>query len=103
MNLRQVLLLTLLVLPLCSVAQKLTLASPAGNISITIENKDSIYYSVNAGGGKVILPSAIALITNQGSLGIRPVVSGKQSRSVNETILNPVHLSESTYPINSTS
>jgi alpha-glucosidase len=90
MNLRQVLLLTLLVLPLFSTAQKLTLASPAGNISITIENKDSIYYSVDAGGGKVILPSSIALLTDHGSFGIRPVVKGKQNRSVNETILNPV-------------
>ncbi len=90
MDARKLLLFFILVSPWCSFAQKLTLASPAGNITIVIQSTDSIYYSVEAAGSEVIAPSPIALITNQGSLGIRPVVISQQTRSINEIILNPV-------------
>lgn len=90
MDAGQILLWSILIMPWYSFAQSVTIASPDGNIRINVKSTDSIYYSVEANSSSVIAPSSIALITNQGALGIRPVVSGKRTRSVNETILNPV-------------
>lgn len=88
---RTILSLLLTMLSLSAFCQKaFTLTSPAGNISVSIRNADSIYYSVAVNGNPVIASSAIALLTDHGALGISPRNASQNKKSIEETIVNPV-------------
>ena len=91
MNGRTILSLLLVMFSFSAFCQKaFTLKSPAGNISVSIRNADSIYYSIAVNGNPVIASSAIALLTDHGALGISPGTASQNKKSIKETIVNPV-------------
>lgn len=96
---RQIFSIAFVFMALASYGQKsISISSPSGQIKVTVENKDSIYYSVTVNGKSVISPSAIVLTTNQGHLGIKPVVLRQQQSAVHETIINPVPIKRKNIP-----
>ena len=87
----QIVFIVLLVISSPVFGQKeISVLSPSGKIKILISVADSIYYSVDVNGRPTINRSTLALITNEGSLGIQSRLSKQNKRSVNEKIINPV-------------
>ena len=82
-----------------AVAQKnYTLTSPAGAITLTVRVADSVYYSVAVKGTPVVIPSSIALITSQKSLGVNSHVTKQTTRQARETIVNAVPFKRKNIP-----
>src|SRR5688572_8160604 len=91
MKCSQIVLIFFVVISSSAFAQKeISLLSPSGKIKVAIRVTDSIYYSVDVNGHQTMSPSTLALITKEGSLGIRSHLSTQRSRSVDEKIINPV-------------
>ena len=91
MSVRQVFSVLLLIIPFIALSQKrITLNSPEGNIRVSIQHGDSIYYEVEVNGRTVIAPSTIALLTDHGAFGVKPAFSSQKTRSVRDSITNPV-------------
>ncbi len=67
-----------------------SVSSPSEKIKVSISVEDSVFYSLEVNGQPVIVPSAIALVTQKNKLGINARVKGFRTRSVNQTIINPV-------------
>lgn len=70
--------------------KRYSLTSPSGRSKVTIELGDSVYYSITFDGVELLSRSTAALITNHGSLGIKPRLVSAKSRQVRTTITNPV-------------
>ncbi|MEP6734758.1 MAG: glycoside hydrolase family 97 protein [Chryseolinea sp.] len=99
MNGRQIFSIAFVLTAIASYGQKsISVVSPSGQIKVTVESKDSIYYSFAVNGKTVIASSAIALVTNHGKFGIRPVVLKYEKRTVNEVIVNPVPIKRKRVP-----
>lgn len=75
-----------------------TLTSPGGKTKVTVRIDDSVYYSIEVNKRTLIRPSAIALLTQKNSLGIKAQVRRTRSRSVNEVIINPVPFKRKNIP-----
>lgn len=72
-------------------AQKsIDIISPSRKIQVSVTLSDSIYYQVKVNGTDLISSSAIALITDKQALGVRSSLSKQRTRTVNDTITNPV-------------
>jgi alpha-glucosidase len=64
--------------------------SPSNKIQVSVTLSDSIYYRITVSGSEVISQSAIALVTDKQTLGVRPSLARKSNRAVNDTITNLV-------------
>ncbi len=73
-------------------AQKpIGLKSLSGNLSVLIETWDTVRFSVQSGGESLLLSSPIAMQMNNGQwLGINSKLVKSQTRSVRDSIINPV-------------
>lgn len=71
-------------------AQPHIVRSPSGNVNLTIEVSDSVYYSILFHGVSVMSRSSLAMITDRGAMGIRPELRKVSRREVRSTIINPV-------------
>lgn len=99
MNLSQTVLLFFLIICFNSFSQKtLTLSSPSEKIKISVRIEDSVYYSLEVNKHVIIIPSAIALLTQQNKLGINAHVTAVRTRYVNEMIVNPVPFKRKNIP-----
>lgn len=75
-------------------AQKkpLTIASPNGNLKVTVSLTDKIYYSVDFKGRQIITPSSISMQLKDGkTIGAIPVLQNKNSITVNTVIHNVIN------------
>lgn len=85
------LLFALTLLTMTAVGQSaMEIFSPSKKISVKVTVGDSIRYSVWYGAENIIGQSAIALVTDRKSLGVRSNLKEKKLRSVKETIENAI-------------
>lgn len=78
--------------------KKIILSSPSARIRVTLQVTDSVYYSVEVNNNPVIVSSAIALITRQNALGVKSMLTGQRTRSVNSALVNPVPFKRKNVP-----
>ncbi len=92
MKLKSILLFITLFFSIKSFSQKpFQLASPNGHILVNINVADTITYSISVNKTPLLSPSPIALLTaNHKSLGIKSTFTKQQSKTISETIINPV-------------
>jgi alpha-glucosidase len=70
-------------------ASPLTITSPNGALTITVDTEGQLSWSVSFGGRPILLPSRIALVLADRTLGDRPVVSGTTTHA-GDQLLRPV-------------
>ena len=68
------------------------LLSPDGQIKVSIDLKDKIYYTVRMDGQVLLENSSLQLELKDNILGENPVLTGKKSSTIDETISRPVPL-----------
>lgn len=67
------------------------LLSPSGNLKVIVESIDTIRFSIFSGSDEIVSKSAIALqLANGQWLGAKSKLTRSQTRSVRDTIINPV-------------
>ena len=99
MNVRQGLTIVLFLLTSFSFGQSsFQLTSPSGEIKIEVKFSDSIYYSVHVNNDLILDRSTAALITPSKTLGAKPPLSKSSTKSVRETIVNPVPFKRKNIP-----
>ena len=99
MNGRQIISILFLTISAGAFSQKkITLSSPSEKIRISIRIEDSIYYAVDVNNRPVIIPSAIALLTSQKSLGLKTGAAKQSRRTVKENIINQVPFKRKNIP-----
>lgn len=82
----------------CLAQKSFQLLSPSGEIRVSVRLADSIYYSVQVGTTRVLDQSTAALVTTTKALGYSPVLQKSITRSVRETIVNPVPFKRKNIP-----
>lgn len=91
MTFKQILTIILFVLSLQAFSQKnFEVSSPSGNVKVTVGIGDSVYYSIRFANEPVMERSAVALITDKFSAGVKPGSPKASRRVVKEIIVNPV-------------
>jgi alpha-glucosidase len=99
MFLKQILVFVLVLISCPAFSQgAYSLDAPSGNMRLTINVGDSVYFSLTRNNAPVLAQSAIALLTSKGSLGVASRVRGTQRHIVRETIVNPVPIKRKVIP-----
>ena len=75
---------------LCAQDRQFSVTSPGNAIKVSVDVRDSIYYSVAFNNNNIIETSAVALITNKVAAGVKPRIIKTSTRTSNEVIDAPV-------------
>jgi alpha-glucosidase len=84
------LLLTLLVSFAANGQRQFSIASPDKKLSANILVSDSLRYELLYEGKQIVKPSAIAMLTDHGGLGIAPAIASSSTRSEKQVITNSI-------------